>query len=1040
MDQQIAMLWMRGSLSFVEQLCVQSFLDAGHHVVLYSYEPVGCVPEGVECRDAAQVLPERDAIVHSKSGSPAPHADLFRYRLLSQTDDLIWADTDAYCCKPFQTNTGHFYGWESDHEVNIGVLGLPRESETLGKLVEFTSDEFAIPHFLDPAYVAELEAARDRGEPVHVGDQVWAVWGPKAFTHFLTVTGEIRHAFPQHVLYPYQFSERRNLFRPRLDHSERITDETVSIHLYGRRARKRLAEKDHGIPHPKSLIGQLLLKHKIDPCDAPLADWPNPDRNGRFAETYRTAAQGKQYPVKGNSRDSIRPLDDVVVVTTMRNEGPYILDWVAYHIGVGITHFLVYTNDCDDQTNAILDGLETRGLVTRVDNPVGDGERPQRLALAQAWDHPRVKTADATIVMDVDEYINVHIGDGTLTELFQAAGDPDLISMTWRLFGSSGIVAFTDCMVPEQFLHAAPRLTRKPHQNWGFKTIVRREAGFNSFGIHRPNGATNETVRWTNGSGKDMPARYFQQGWRSGIDCWGYDLVTLNHYAVRSCDSFLVKRDRGRANHIARPQGVEYWNTYNRNDEEDRSILPRLQRATALRSAFSLDPILGPLHEASVKWHREKIASLKTGARERLIFDHIASNPMSHRLDAIELPVETSAPSPSARAPVMDIRSDPPATGQAARDQFQGLMQRIQARQSILRPLAESQKSDRIVIVTSMKNEGCFILEWIAYHMSIGVDHFLVYTNDCDDPTNAVLDRLADLEIVTRRDNPFNREAGQKPQRGALNDAANQPVVQGADWVGVIDVDEFVNIHVGDGSFAALFKAAGDPNVISMTWRFFGNRGVHAYEDRWQTEIFTACAPLYIPKPRLGWGFKSFYRPDGPFGKLGVHRPLDLDKNRADEVRWVNGAGREMPERVRHKNEWFSRKDTIGYDMVTLNHYILRSAESFLVKRQRGRINHVDQDQGVHYWATRNYATETDTSILRHLPRAKETLAGLLADKDLFDLHLQSVAWHTDRIAALLQENDYQALYEAITDPSIPDAIWRAPKTKGDESPLAAAE
>ena len=57
-DFQIAMLWMRGSLSFLEQLCVQSFLDAGHHVVLYSYEPIGHVPDGVELRDAGEILPE----------------------------------------------------------------------------------------------------------------------------------------------------------------------------------------------------------------------------------------------------------------------------------------------------------------------------------------------------------------------------------------------------------------------------------------------------------------------------------------------------------------------------------------------------------------------------------------------------------------------------------------------------------------------------------------------------------------------------------------------------------------------------------------------------------------------------------------------------------------------------------------------------------------------------------------------------------------------------------------------------------------------
>ncbi|NNE80332.1 MAG: glycosyltransferase family 2 protein [Silicimonas sp.] len=1037
MDHQIAMLWMRGKLSFLEQLCIRSFQDAGHHVALYSYEPLERVPEGVECRNAGDVLAERDEIVHAKSGSPAPHADLFRYRLLGGVDRTIWADTDAYCKKPFQTETGHFYGWESDHEVNIGVLGLPPDSETLARLVEFTSDEYAIPHFLDPKYVAELEAARDQGDPVHVGDQVWAVWGPKAFTHFLKDTGEIRHALPQVALYPYGFSERRKLFRPGVDHSGVITEDTRSIHLYGRRARKRLAEKDHGLPHPDSLIGQLLLTHGIDPCDAPLPDWPEPDRDAPFARQYREAAKGTHHAA---ASVRIRPLDQVLAVTTMRNEGPFILDWVAYHMGIGITHFLVYTNDCDDVTEQILDALAARGLVTRIDNPVDPGERPQRKALSAAADHPLVKAADAVVVMDVDEYINVHVGEGTLSDLFRAAGDPDLISMTWRLFGNSGIARFEDKPVARQFTKAAPRRSRKPHQCWGFKTILRREAPFSGFGVHRPHHPTQDHARWTNGSGQAMPSRYMAEGWRSGADCWGYDLVTLNHYAIRSCDSFLVKRDRGRTNHIARPQGIAYWNTYNRNDEEDLSILPRLARSKALRFAFQEDPILGPLHQKAVTWHETRIADLKGTLSEAAFYAHVSAAPASHDLPEIELP--EPAPTPATPVPAggeaFAIRADPPATGAEAESQFRGLMNRIQAKQRMLTPLANPPASDRVVIVSSMKNEGCFILEWVAYHLSIGVTHFVVYTNDCDDPTDAILDRLQTLGLVTRIDNPFNRDAGQKPQRGALNDAIERPQVSEADWVGVIDVDEFVNIHVGDGTFRALLDASRDPNVISMTWRFFGNRGVHAYEDRWQTEIFSACAPLYIPKPRLGWGFKSFFRPDGPFTKLGVHRPLGLDEARLKEVRWVNGAGREMPERLAVKNEWFSRKDTIGYDMVTLNHYVLRSAESFLVKRQRGRINHVDQDQGVHYWATRNYATETDTSIQARLPGAQEELSRLLSDETLFNLHVASVTWHRERIGELMEHEEYRALYDAITNPHLPDAIWRERPKK--EPALEAAE
>ena len=151
-----------------------------------------------------------------------------------------------------------------------------------------------------------------------------------------------------------------------------------------------------------------------------------------------------------------------------------------------------------------------------------------------------------------------------------------------------------------------------------------------------------------------------------------------------------------------------------------------------------------------------------------------------------------------------------------------------------------------------------------------------------------------------------------------------------------------------------------------------------------------------------------------------------------DDVRWVNGAGRVMPERMVETNEWFSRKDTVGYDLVSLNHYVLRSAESFLVKRERGRINHVDQDQGASYWAARNYATETDTRIHRHLDRAKAQLATLMEDTVLADLHEQAVAWHRQRIAVLMADPDYRALYEAITDPTVPDAIWRAPSARAD--------
>ncbi len=291
-DYQIGMLWISGRLSFLEQLCVKSFVDAGHHVKLYTYEPVEGIPDGVEHADAAEILPLKGFLTHERTGSPALHSDLFRYEMLDRNTDMIWADTDAYCVKPFATDTGHFYGWESPKHINGGVLGLPKGSDTLAELLAYTKDEFAIPSWYGPDYVKELEAARDAGKPVHAGEQPWGVWGPHAITHFLHKTGEHRHALPPEGLYPFSFKQRRLMLKPNFDVSSHVTEETYSIHFYGRRIRARLVEREGGEPHPDSLLGRLVRLHGIVPSDSPLPPpkKPNPQTGDKKPVTKSIAA------------------------------------------------------------------------------------------------------------------------------------------------------------------------------------------------------------------------------------------------------------------------------------------------------------------------------------------------------------------------------------------------------------------------------------------------------------------------------------------------------------------------------------------------------------------------------------------------------------------------------------------------------------------------------------------------------------------------------------------------------------------------------
>lgn len=326
---------------------------------------------------------------------------------------------------------------------------------------------------------------------------------------------------------------------------------------------------------------------------------------------------------------------------------------------------------------------------------------------------------------------------------------------------------------------------------------------------------------------------------------------------------------------------------------------------------------------------------------------------------------------------------------------------------------AHALEGGRTCIVTTMKNEGPFILEWLAYHRAIGVEDFLIYTNDCTDGTDTMLSMLEAKGIVQHRENPF-RTMDLRPQHAALQAAESEPVIQNCGWAICMDVDEFINIKIGDGTLGALYAAMGEANMISLTWRLFGNCDVHEYQDRFLLEQFGTCAPELVRKPHQAWGFKTLFRNIDLYKKLGVHRPKGLIPDLWDQVKWLNGSGRPMP-RAMFRNGWRSSLDTYGYDWVQLNHYAVRSAESFLVKRDRGRVNHVDRDQGLNYWFRMNHNAVEDRSIQRMLPALRTEWNRLMADPEIAAAHAAAVAAHRAKIAELRATENYENFYGELT-------------------------
>ncbi len=349
----------------------------------------------------------------------------------------------------------------------------------------------------------------------------------------------------------------------------------------------------------------------------------------------------------------------------------------------------------------------------------------------------------------------------------------------------------------------------------------------------------------------------------------------------------------------------------------------------------------------------------------------------------------------------------------------------------------------RILAVLTVRNEGSFLLEWLAHHRAVGFTDFLVFSNNCDDGTDTMLDRLAAMGHLThiRNDGPHP----QGPQWAALKTAGNHPLLAAADWAMVIDIDEFVNIRIGGRRIPDLLAALPLATAIALTWRMFGNAGVVNFADAPIRQTFTRAAPTILHWPWRASLFKTLFRVTGAYGKLGVHRPGKPDAARLQDQRWFDGSGHELPAAY-HKDRVISALGQDNFGLAQLNHYALGAMESYLVKCDRGRANRDAQAFDMGYWIDRNFSDTEDRSILALDPAVQPLIEKLKSDPTLSALHMQAVAWRHARIAALLTEEPWRALFgrlllappSRVLSPEQARLIWRRPALTPDQKDMPA--
>lgn len=322
-----------------------------------------------------------------------------------------------------------------------------------------------------------------------------------------------------------------------------------------------------------------------------------------------------------------------LAILCQRNEGAFLLDWIAHHQAVGFTDFLIYSNDCDDGSAALLDRLAALGVVTHARNDAPhDAAGVQFTALKAAADHPLTRAADWILPLDIDEFVNIHTGDRTVTALLAALPDATAITLTWRLFGNADVVRYADTPVTAQFTRAAPAVMAWPWRAAMFKTLYRNDGTYRKPGVHRPRDPDPERVgqaRWFDGEGRTLPSEFHTTRLFSPFGRPNHRLVQLNHYPLGAMESFVLKADRGRAVHADHALGLDYWVERNFNTDADRSILQLDPQVTERRAELHADPEVARLHTATVAWRHARFEALMLLEPFRALMGRLLMTPPS---------------------------------------------------------------------------------------------------------------------------------------------------------------------------------------------------------------------------------------------------------------------------------------------------------------------------------------------------------------------------------------------------------------------------
>lgn len=265
----------------------------------------------------------------------------------------------------------------------------------------------------------------------------------------------------------------------------------------------------------------------------------------------------------------------------MKNESPYIHEWVAHYVALGFDEIFIYENDSSDKTAHLLKSLDSSGVIKFTSWPSLAKKSPQ----VSAYEDAASRTdADWILFCDADEFLVLNQHD-SVHQFMEPFGDEiSKVCLNWRIFGTSGHTVKTNGLVLERFQKCSEI---DFSVNRHVKSFVRPKS-IVEMHIHAPK-STGKSVY---SDGEQLEFKHGEQGIAPEIRV---GVAVINHYFTRSKEEWQVKKLRGNANRSinARDKFIRYhegmFERHDRNEVENSFALKYVPAIEVLVKRFLAD-------------------------------------------------------------------------------------------------------------------------------------------------------------------------------------------------------------------------------------------------------------------------------------------------------------------------------------------------------------------------------------------------------------------------------------------------------------------